>query len=274
MRSRQFVLGALLSTLAVLTAGPAFAEVFSPVQFTGFNRDILWGPDGIQGGYAQDAGSGVGGWCTYAQGTTGFNDNAQTIETRHDGLPAGSSFTSLSNSDHTYALAAAGGDTPNNNALWLTSSGPTGTLILTSPAIYSAIGIVSASPDNGATWTVTLNYSDSTSSTSATYSNPDWFQGSAPTNAAYKGGISSYGYAGTLNVCHFVDYGVNLYLVEQVVTTDPAKTLTGITFTQTGGTGNIDIMAVSGALVPEPSTIVLFISGLVGLVAYAWRKRQ
>jgi hypothetical protein len=270
MRSRQFALCTVLSTLAILAAIPAFGTVFSPVNVTGFNRDILWGPDGgTGGGYADDASAGAGTWCAYAMGTAA-SDGA----VRSDGLPAGGTFTSLSNSDHTYALAAAGGDSPSNNVLWLTSSAATGTLTLATPAQYSQIGIVSAAPDNGANGTITLNYSDA-SSTSTTFSNVDWFQSSAPANAAYKGGISSYG-AGTLDNCHFVDYGVNLYLMEQVVAADSTKTLTGITFTQTGGSGNIDFFAVSGAPVatPEPSTFVLFILGIVGLLAYAWRKRK
>jgi hypothetical protein len=266
MRSQHFALVALLSTFAILVAVPAFGAFF-PVEITGFNRDIMWGPDGgLGGGYADDVSAGSGTWCTYVTGTSDANGN-----TRTDGLPIGN-FTSLSNSNHTYALAAAGGDTPSNNVLWLTPSAPTGTLTLASPGTYTEIGVVSAAPDNGAEGTITLNYSDSTSATT-NFSNGDWFSSSAPSNAACKGGISSYG-AGTLDNCHFVDYAVNLYLTEQVITADSTKTLTGITFTQTGGPGNINFFAVSGSAVPEPSAIALVVSGTVGLLAYAWRKRK
>ena len=37
--------------------------------------------------------------------------------------------------------------------------------------------------------------------------------------------------------------------------------------------GTIDNFEIVGT-VPEPGTIVLLITGLIGLLAYAWRKRK
>jgi hypothetical protein len=63
-----------------------------------------------------------------------------------------------------------------------------------------------------------------------------------------------------------------------------SKTLSSITFS--GVVGNYSsttsyytncgtmIMAVSGHVVPEPGTLALLAGGLVGLLAYAWRKRK
>jgi hypothetical protein len=263
MHSRQFALGALLSTFAILTVVPAFGTTFTPVDFTGFNRDVIYGPGGTHGGYADAADKNY--WRIYAAGTTATDG---TI--RNDGLPCGNTFTSLGNSDHTYALAVAGGDSESKNVLWLTPSSATGTLTLTTPGKYSNIGVIAAAPDGGATGTIRLNYADATS-TSATFSYQDWYQSSQPTNAAYKGGILAYG---GNNSCVFADYGVSLYLIETVLTADSTKTLTNITFTQTGGSGNVDFFGISGAAVPEPSAVGLTLSGMAGLLAYAWRKRK
>ena len=44
----------------------------------------------------------------------------------------------------------------------------------------------------------------------------------------------------------------------------------------TGGVSELrfDNLDVTGPPVPEPSTLALLTSGLIGLLAYAWRKRK
>jgi len=43
--------------------------------------------------------------------------------------------------------------------------------------------------------------------------------------------------------------------------------------TENGANGSgADYLRVTS--IPEPSTVMLFVSGLVGLLAYAWRKRK
>jgi hypothetical protein len=58
--------------------------------------------------------------------------------------------------------------------------------------------------------------------------------------------------------------------------TSDAFTLTAgphtLTFTAPTGVANIDRVSVNE--VPEPSTLCLLASGLIGLVCYAWRKRK
>jgi hypothetical protein len=55
--------------------------------------------------------------------------------------------------------------------------------------------------------------------------------------------------------------------------TDAATKYAGMYKSALGaGWGRIDNFAVSS--VPEPSTIVLLVTGLIGLLAYAWRKRK
>ena len=41
-----------------------------------------------------------------------------------------------------------------------------------------------------------------------------------------------------------------------------------------GNTAQCDDFSLTVGTVPEPSTIVLLSSGLLGLLAYAWRKRN
>ncbi|MBU4273351.1 MAG: PEP-CTERM sorting domain-containing protein [Planctomycetes bacterium] len=45
----------------------------------------------------------------------------------------------------------------------------------------------------------------------------------------------------------------------------------------TGTPGVLDIITFNGlqlVAVPEPSTVVLLVTGLIGLLCYAWRKRR
>ncbi len=53
--------------------------------------------------------------------------------------------------------------------------------------------------------------------------------------------------------------------------TDSQSTLTLLNL---GGTNGISVDNISIHSVPEPSTFVMFVSALFGLVAYAWRKRK
>lgn len=41
-----------------------------------------------------------------------------------------------------------------------------------------------------------------------------------------------------------------------------------------GGHVGFDNVTLDAAAVPEPSLLTLFASGLLGLLAYAWRKRK
>ena len=270
MQYRKILLVALFASASFSIAVSAFGDTFCPIDFTGFNRDVIYGPDGgTGGGYALGADV-KNEWAPYAVGTIDVGGAAHS-----DGLPCGGTFTSLSNSSHTYALAAAGGDTESKNALWLTSTtNPTGSLTLTTPGRYSGIGVLAAAPDNGASGTIRLNYSDATYAETA-FSLADWFQTSQPANAACKGGLSCYGF-GNVDNCHIVNYGSYLYLTEQVFSADSTKTLTSVTFTQTGGPGNVNIFGLSGAAVqtPEPATLLLTAIGLFGIAAYACRKRR
>jgi hypothetical protein len=40
------------------------------------------------------------------------------------------------------------------------------------------------------------------------------------------------------------------------------------------GSGGVDSITLSAAPVPEPTTAILLCTGVIGLLAYAWRKRK
>src|SRR5205823_1095172 len=98
---------------------------------------------------------------------------------RDDGIPAGSTFQSLSGSGVNYMIQPA----IYNNVLQVSNNAgaqaqgvpATGTLTLVSPAFYSQIAVFSSSGNsNGtATGTLTINYADGTTQ-DATYNSQDW----------------------------------------------------------------------------------------------------
>jgi hypothetical protein len=63
--------------------------------------------------------------------------------------------------------------------------------------------------------------------------------------------------------------------VDLSYSTDIAQTLT-LKMDGTGsGNGGFRMVALTGpAPIPEPGTLVLIATGLIGLLAYAWRKRK
>lgn len=63
-------------------------------------------------------------------------------------------------------------------------------------------------------------------------------------------------------------------LAVMYVSSNAGVTCTGELITTTeGGNGYLGSFTAPAA-VPEPSTLALVVSGLVGLLAYAWRKRR
>jgi hypothetical protein len=277
---------AILLTVALLgaVAAPARAVTISPLSLTGFNRDMMWGPDGGVGG----------GWCesiSFSPGSdecaffaAGTLDKYGRLQTH--GLPIGN-FTSAANPEHVYRLAAAGGDTssPNGLRIAFSESGEpnSATLTLAAAGKYDKIGILAMATncnEFGGTYSLRLNYMDG--SADATYYAGDWYSGYGDSAVRfYRGqGVAGEGSADGFYVAASLEF--NLW--ETTIDADPNRVLKSITFF--GDTYNFEdefddyatvvVMAVSGhgEQVPEPSAIVLLVSGLVGLAAYAWRKRR
>jgi hypothetical protein len=276
-QSETRVLAILVTIVAVMVSYAAFAQatVLSPVTVTGYNYDIIYGPAGGQGGGYAD---GVDSWDQDTWFAAGTADTGGTV--RNNGLPVGN-FASAADATHTYSLAAAGGDAESKNSLGL-ENGATGTLTLATPGKYSTIGVLAASTNGGENGlSLVLNYADATHSSGLTYNAPDWGNLSA-SNAAFRverhhnnttsTPLDGFTYDGT----HLNRFA----LYETVVSADPGKVLESVTFTGTtvysaeDGYARTQIMAVGGYAIPEPSAIALLATGIIGLLAYAWRKRR
>jgi hypothetical protein len=61
--------------------------------------------------------------------------------------------------------------------------------------------------------------------------------------------------------------------LSQALAIDDAGCIVGIGISTISGSGNTDVFLLTPVATPEPSTLLLAISGLIGLLAYAWRKR-
>ena len=274
----------------VLVGGNLYAESFTPVTVTGFNMDPVWGPDGGDGG----------GFCEEPGNTLQFKDPnyphraafyaASSRSTFGFELPGGlptGDFTSNANSTNTYQLAYAGGVDRSNNVLqmWGVDSGNanTGMLTLATPGSYTSIGILANSICDSYgnigsyAFDCTLHFSDN-SVQNATFAAPDWVSGSG--DVAFEGPQGQNGpsriYANNL---YSLQNSTTVHLFESTIAVDAenqSKLLTGITFEGYVGSAEVStlVFAVSGAAVPEPGTLALIATGLIGLICYAWRKRR
>jgi hypothetical protein len=146
-----------------------------PLQLTGYNADVIIDIDqNVRFAQLFDAGC-----CAWFE--SGAVDDGGTEH--DDGIPAGSTFASMTGSGVNYLIQPA----VFNNVLQISNNSgaqgqgvpASGTLTLLNPAAYSQIAIFSSSGNsNGtATGTVTVNYADG-SSLSASFNSFDWCGGS------------------------------------------------------------------------------------------------
>lgn len=138
MFAQRFWVAVLVVVTMVLVATPAWATSLSPVAVTGFNRDVMYGPDGgTGGGLAGELSENWGSGQFFVNGTVD-----KTGVTQNGGLPVGN-FTSAADPTHTYCLAPAGGDDASNNVLSLRNL-TSGTLTLQTPGKFDAISLLGA----------------------------------------------------------------------------------------------------------------------------------
>ncbi|HQL76427.1 MAG TPA: autotransporter-associated beta strand repeat-containing protein [Phycisphaerae bacterium] len=224
-----------LGTGAVTLAGgtlrlggqAALTASLQPVSVTGFNHDIIIGASESAPGYTAS----MAGWDFYETGLAGGTQ----------GLPADSgatprTITSVSNPDLSFQFASYAG----NNAVYLDGPGSV-TLALDTPSQFQSLAFLETT--RTMSWYATLNFADGSSTTTTTWSDPDWTANPGVTDAA----LTSYGLKNT-NGSFYSNY---LWMAgrEFVLSpTDQAKTLNSVTFTTTSGTGHqLAMFAVSGA---------------------------
>jgi hypothetical protein len=116
------------------------------------------------------------------------------------------------------------------------------TMLISGPAGAAKLGLLESSTDGGTQGTITINYTDGTSST-ATITSSDWAQGPSPTETV----------AATLpyrNSMSGSSQQLTVYVYATTVPVDPSKTVKSITFpnvsnTTAGGATAMHIWAIS-----------------------------
>lgn len=254
--------------LCLAGSGSSYAAV-SMIPATGWNHDMVHNGAGpyaagvtgtMDGGFGQPE-----NWTWIEAGTYKNPDlNDQTIA----GLVAGTHSSLTGNG--TFAFQSFDG----NNTLGL-DGGQSATLTLTTSASYSQLALFGASGFGAKTATVTLNFTDSSSTdhfvASGTGIGTDWFNNNADKALVVGARASNRGEDG--NISLFLQENGDISINESLFDLsagDQLKSLESVTITNTGG-DRMAVFAISGQVVPEPSIAVLL--GLGGLAVMLRRRK-
>jgi hypothetical protein len=236
-----------LVPLTALLLSVVRAQSSLSIGLSGFSGDIILGATETEGSGTNTQ---EDGWIFYGTGATA-TEGALT-----QGLPTSGSFVSAANSNVGFQFAPY----TSNNVL----TGD-GTLTLATPGSFQDLSFL-ATAQGGGSFTVTLNFSNSTTATTATFTPLDWTAGteggSDGSNALDNSGLVGHGtvYTGGLFLKEF-DYAVPAE--------DESLTLDSITIS---APGNVMFFAASGiSAIPEPSTYAA-IFGLLALGAAGVRE--
>lgn len=259
MRRFAFVPIALLTVLLPVLRG----QTSLPIGLTGFTGDIILAasesPAAIVGN-GTDRGTtiSVSNWDFYEAGASVTNGNA----TLSQGLPSGSRTFTAAGVEFQFASYTG------NNVVVLNPG--SATLPLVSPGAYSDLHFLMTMQGSTGSFNATLNFSDSTSATTTTYSGiTDW-------TLAASGGSNALANMGLVGSGNQV-YSGPLYLRDfdfTLAVSDQGKTLDSITINYING-GPLMFFAASGTVsaVPEPSTCAALF-GAGALAFAAWRRQS
>jgi hypothetical protein len=252
----------LALALAALSAGTVRAGItLGPISTSGYNWDAV-----VENNTT-----------AFRPNTAQYLDNPKfaLFETgyRNDqyGLPTSGAISASTGSETlNFQLMPYGSGTGlSNNALYLNIGT---TLTLATPGHFSQLAALDfsteADPSNGV-GNVILHFSNGTSSTySGAFYAPDWFKGGSNIANTVRSRVN-------LTTGGLEDTGNAPYLYYSLISltaADMAKTLTSVRFTRPPNAGYSFVMGLSGAAVPEPSSVVPMAIACVLILAYSGRR--
>ena len=211
------------------TATNTFTVAVKPGQqilsLTGWNHDLIIGKTEAAPGYSVN----MGGWNFYEYGLSGGTQGLAA-----DSGGTNRTFTSFYQPSVKFQFNPYAG----NNAVYLDGPGSV-TLTLVNPAKFQSLQFLETA--RTMSWYARLNFSDGSSATTSTWSDPDWIANPGPADRC----LTSYGLKNAggfyVNYLWMAQRGYTLAVADQ------AKTLSSITFTTTGVAGQqLVLFAVSG----------------------------
>jgi hypothetical protein len=242
------------------------AYTYNPITLaSGYNQDMVIEAGAPASGAinnitaTMDAGTAKTGATYYEQG---YNTGAPLT-----GLPAsGGTFTSQADSRHIFTM----GNYSSNNAALLSPTATTDTITFANPSAFYALSFLTATGNGTAAFDLTINYADGAPSTYIPYDvvSPDWFfQGPA----AFIANGRAYPGTGATTYDNVNNGEPNLYQLDVLMpdTTDP---ISSVTLNYDATAGNLAVFAVSGAAVPEPTTLGLLAASTLALLGRRRRR--
>jgi sugar lactone lactonase YvrE len=214
------------------------APVPQPVLVTGYSADVISDKDPSTR-FAQSFGAGMFAW--FEAGAV--DDDGMP---HNDGLPAGGTFVSATGSGTTYQLQPANAQ----NVLQL-SAGTTGTLTLTTPAVYNTLYVLTSSGDGTPSSVGSGNIHFADGSTQAfSFNSFDWCNGGGGLHPeAVLPGPNGRADVGPNGTAFAYNQDCDFQLYETVVAIDPSHAgvaITSIDFTGAPDAVSSNIFGVSG----------------------------